>query len=97
MITTFEVKPNELDDDFLALLQSIMKGRSSKIIVKPLAFENEDELEMDETEFLLSNPTNKAMLLKAIKQVENGNVIEVSWDEHQKMYEDLKLRVANGG
>lgn len=81
---------------FLALLQSIMKGRSNKIIVKPLAFENEGEPEMDETEFLLSDPTNKAMLLKAIKQVENGNVIEVNRDEHQKMYEDLKLRVANG-
>ena len=94
MITTFEVKPNELDDSFLALLQSIMKGRSSKIIVEPLV--SDEELEMDETEFLLSNPANKAMLLKAIKQVENGNLIEVSWDEHQKMYEDLKLRVANG-
>jgi hypothetical protein len=96
MITTFEVKPNELDDSFLALLQSIMKGRSSKIIVEPLVFEEEDEPEMDETEFLLSNPANKAMLLKAIENDRNGNMIEVSWEEHNKMYEDLKLRVANG-
>ncbi|TAH04863.1 MAG: hypothetical protein EAZ15_00495 [Sphingobacteriales bacterium] len=96
MITTFEVKPNELDDSFLALLQSIMKGRSSKIIVEPLVLEEDDETEMDETEFLLGNPANKAMLLNALEQVENGNVIEVSWDEHNKMYEDLKLRVANG-
>ncbi len=96
MITTFEVKPNELDDSFLALLQSIMKGRSSKIIVEPLFFEEEDEPEMDETEFLLSNPANKAMLLKAIEQIDNGNVIEMSWDDHQKMYENLKLKVANG-
>lgn len=96
MITTFEVKPNELDDSFLALLQSIMKGRRSKIIVEPIILAGEETPEMDETEFLLSNPTNKAMLLKAIENDLSGNMIEVSWDEHQKMYEDLKLRVANG-
>jgi hypothetical protein len=31
---------------------------------------------MDETEFLLSNPANKAMLLKAKTQLENGNKLK---------------------
>jgi len=79
----------------LALLQSIMKGRSSRIIVEPLSDDNK-ELEMDETKFLLSNPANKTMLLKAKAQIEEGNVIEVSWDNHHKILEDLKQRVANG-
>jgi hypothetical protein len=95
MRTTFQVEPHELDASFLEVLQSIMKGRSTKITVEPLA-NDKDELEMDETEFLLSNAENKATLLKSIAQIKSGNVIEMSWEDHNKMSEELKLRIASG-
>lgn len=40
-----------------------------------------EEKEDDETAFLLSNPTNKAILLKSIEEDKNGEAITVIIEE----------------
>ncbi len=44
----------------------------------------ENQLENDETAYLMKSATNKQHLLKAIENVEKGNLIYVDLDEYQK-------------
>ncbi len=68
MTTTYHLHANDLSEDFLISLKSLYKGKTISITV---------ETEMDETEYLLSNETNRMMLHESIKQLEKGELIKV--------------------
>ena len=87
MTATYSISRDELNADFIEAIKSTFKAEKLFIQI--------DEI-MDETEYLLSNPANKAMLLQSLENDRNGNMIEISLDEHNKILEELKLRVANG-
>ena len=86
MTATYTISREELNVDFIEAIKRTFK--TEKIFIQI------DEV-MDETEYLLSNPANKAMLLQSLENDRNGNMIEISLDEHNKILEELKLRVAN--
>jgi antitoxin YefM len=46
----------------------------------------EPSTEEDETSYLLKSETNKKHLLKALENVEKGNLIYVDLDEYEKNY-----------
>ncbi|MBN3961668.1 hypothetical protein [Nostoc sp. NMS8] len=46
----------------------------------------EPSTEEDETNYLLKSETNKKHLLKALENVEKGNLIYVDLDEYEKNY-----------
>ncbi|MHC5823865.1 MAG: hypothetical protein ACYT04_50530, partial [Nostoc sp.] len=46
----------------------------------------ETPTEEDETTYLLKSETNKKHLLKALENVEKGNLIYVDLDEYEKNY-----------
>ncbi len=73
MYTTFHIKANELDENFVKALKMIFKSKRISILV---------EEEQDETEYLLSSPANRKMLEKSLRNVEKGNVIEVDIDKY---------------
>ena len=68
MTTTYHLRANDLSEDFLVSLKSLYKGKTISITV---------ESEMDETEYLLSNESNRMMLLESIQQLEQGELIKV--------------------
>ncbi|MEH2383124.1 MAG: hypothetical protein V7K27_30280 [Nostoc sp.] len=45
----------------------------------------EPPFEEDETTYLLKSETNKKHLIKALENVEKGNLIFVNLDEHEKI------------
>lgn len=90
MKTIFHVQPHELNQNFLSVLKSVTNGHSVKIAVEEMEIE-----EMDETEYLLSNPANKAHLMSAIENDRKDNMIEMSWQEHNALKKSLELIVAN--
>ena len=73
MYTAFHVNANELNENFLNGLKMIFKSKRISIIV---------EEEQDETEYLLSNPTNRKILAKSLKNVDAGKLIEVNIDKY---------------
>ena len=79
MVTTYQLSARELDDAFLASLKALYKDRTITITVR-----DEDNDDMDETEYLLSNEANREFLLEAVERVRNREgLIEVSLDELQ--------------
>ena len=87
MTATYSISREELNVDFIEAVKLTFKAEKLLIQI--------DEV-MDETEYLLSNPANKAMLLQSLENDRNGNMIEMSLNEHNKILEELKLRLANG-
>jgi antitoxin YefM len=70
MYSTYRLKAGELNKKFIKSLKEIFKNREIEIIVQ--------DVEEDETEYLLKNEVNKEHLLKAIENVnKNENVVEV--------------------
>jgi hypothetical protein len=69
MYTTYHFQSaKEITNDFLDAIKVAFKGKAIVITV---------EEEMDETAFLMSNPTNKSLLLISIAQDKNGESITV--------------------
>jgi len=62
MQTTYRLNASELDEKFLEGLKATFQGQEIEIIVYAL----------DETEYLLSSPANRARLLAAKANVEQG-------------------------
>ena len=75
MYTSFHLKANELNEDFLKKLQYMFKSKAISITV---------EEEVDETEYLLSTAANRKHLDDAIKNVKNGKLKEVNIDKYLK-------------
>lgn len=72
MQTTVAINTDELDERFLAGVKSMFPHRVVKISV---------EEELDETERLLADPARKAALLKALAEVDAGNVVTFTYEE----------------
>lgn len=68
MVVTYHLDANELDETFYQQLKNQFKNKKLSITVAE---------EMDETEYLMSNPANAERLLKAIDNVKNGQLITV--------------------
>lgn len=75
MQSSFTLKKSELTMDFLEGLKKMFSGTILDITVTDNA--DTTETSMDETEYLLSNPVNKEILLDGIKEIEKGNVKKI--------------------
>ncbi len=69
MYTTYHLtSAQEITSDILESIKATFKTNPIKLTV---------EIEEDETAFLMSNPANKAMLLKSIEQDKKGESVTV--------------------
>ncbi len=59
----------------------LLEGTTVEIIILV-----EPENEEDETTYLLKSEANKKQLLKALENVNQGNLIEIDLDEYEKNY-----------
>ncbi|MBD5408706.1 MAG: hypothetical protein HDR54_04850 [Treponema sp.] len=75
MQSSFTLKKSELTMDFLEGLKKMFSGTILDITVTNNA--DATETPMDETEYLLSNPVNKEILLDGIRKIEKGNVKKI--------------------
>jgi len=78
MTTTYRLDVNELS---LELINSIKAAFKDKTTIEITVSEA-----MDETDYLLSSPANKAHLEKSIKELQEGKGIEFTVEEFQKKY-----------
>ena len=67
MQSSFTLKKSELTMDFLEGLKKMFSGTILDITVTDTA--DTTETSIDETEYLLSNPVNKEILLDGIKEI----------------------------
>lgn len=75
MQSSFTLKKSELTMDFLEGLKKMFSGTILDITVTDNA--DTTETSIDETEYLLSNPVNKEILLDGLKEIEKGNVKKI--------------------
>lgn len=74
MRTTYRLKANELDEQFIAGLKATYKDKDIEIIV----------YEVDETEYLLKSEVNRQRLMQAKQNIENKtNLIEIDLEDLQ--------------
>lgn len=69
MDTLIRIKPEELNNSLIDFIKSSFKGKRIAVHIY--------EDEMDETEYLLSDPQAKEELLQAVKDVEAGKNTKV--------------------
>ncbi|MEI8133610.1 MAG: hypothetical protein WCH46_00870 [bacterium] len=62
MTTTFRVHASELDQDFFERLKAMFNGKEIEIIVH-------EKHDMDETDYLLSDPENRTHILDSHARV----------------------------
>ena len=63
MYTTYHLREEELNEEFLKSVKQLFKNRKIAITIQE---------EMDETDYLLSNPANAEMLLNAMEDYRQG-------------------------
>lgn len=80
MSSTYRIHADALDENFLASLKTLYKGRTIDISV---------EAEQDETERIYANPALKAKLDAALQNIEAGHVIEFSAEGFEKYAEAM--------
>ena len=74
MVTTYRLRADELDSDFIEALKTLFKDKEIEIIVS----------EVDETAYLLQSEANKKRLLQAVQNINTQqNLVEVSLDDLQ--------------
>lgn len=74
MYTVYRMNMNDLDDRFVEALRALFKDKEVEITVT----------EIDETEYLLQGQANRARLLQAVKNIENGqNLVDMPLDTFQ--------------
>lgn len=71
MITTYRLRADELDEDFITSLRVLFRGKEVEITVA----------EVDETSYLLRSDANRRHLLQAVDNIEHRrNLVEVTED-----------------
>ncbi|MTW20840.1 hypothetical protein [Allochromatium palmeri] len=75
MYTTYRMKTDELDDDFLYSLKALFKGKTIEIAVCEA-----DDGSQDETAYLLRDPANRRRLMEAIENVRQGDICSINLD-----------------
>lgn len=75
MTTTYRISPDELNDDFLQKLKNTFGRKQLLITVE------EDE---DETFFLLSTKENRDKFKQSLKELKEGDLVSVTFDELRK-------------
>ena len=71
MMTTYRLRADELDEDFIASLRVLFGNKEVEITVT----------EVDETSYLLRSDANRRHLLQAVDNIEHRrNLIEVTED-----------------
>lgn len=75
MYTTYRIRTDELNDDFLTSLKTLFRDKTIEIAV----CEADDESE-DETAYLLRDPANRQRLMDAIENVRQGRLQLVDLD-----------------
>ncbi len=74
LTTTFRGDSNELSGDFLERVKAMFKGKRIEIVVT-------EAEEMDETDYLMSNPANRKHLMDATERVNRREgLVEVDID-----------------
>ena len=68
MQSTFTLKKDELNMNFLKGLKKMFSGKTLNITV------SDSKSEIDETEYLLSNEETKSRLLKSIEEGKTGKI-----------------------
>ena len=74
MHTTFHIKADDLDENFLKAVKKLFKRKAIAITV---------EEEMDETKYLLSSAANRRMLRKSLAEAKAGKLIRVDIDKKE--------------
>ena len=67
MQTIYQINADDLNEDFLEGLKTTFKHKDIEIVV----------YERDETGYLLQSPANRARLLEAVAEVEQGRNIVI--------------------
>jgi len=83
METTYKLNARDLTPSFVASIQSTYLDRDIEITVREAETsvdENEDEDEMDATEYLMQWPENRMRISKAIENVNRGE--NIIWFEN---------------
>lgn len=65
MQSTYRVKANELNSDFVEAVKKLYKDRTITIFIS-------EETEVDETQYLMRSEANHKRLLEAIQDVKEG-------------------------
>ena len=78
MYTTYHLKEDELNEDFLNGVKKLFKNKKLTITIAE---------ELDETEYLLSNPANKTHVTESIEQLNQGRL--VSFDSVEDIQKKL--------
>ena len=72
MYTLYKINSDELNENFIAAIKAQFPHQVIEIAISEI-----QQVEQDETAYLLGNPANKARLLAAIAQVEKNQLIDV--------------------
>ena len=77
MYMIYKINAGELDSRFLRALKAMFKDKEIEIVVC-----DAEQIEEDETAYLLKSPANRERLLKAIEDVaQNRNLVTVNAEE----------------
>ena len=72
MYTLYKMNSDDLNENFIAAIKAQFPHQAIEIAISDV-----QQVEQNETAYLLANPENKARLLTAIAQVENNQLINV--------------------
>ncbi|NOU15418.1 MAG: hypothetical protein HOO92_15900 [Methylococcaceae bacterium] len=72
MYTLYKINSDELNENFIAAIKAQFPHQTIEISISEI-----QQIEQDETAYLLNNPENKTRLLAALAHVENDQLIDV--------------------
>jgi hypothetical protein len=70
MYTLYKINADEINENFIASIKAQFQHKDIEIAICETA-----QAEQDETDYLLSDPANKARLLGAIDNVKKGKLV----------------------